>query len=578
MKLVIVESPAKAKTIRKYLGEDFEVLPSVGHIRDLPSSERDAIDMENGFAPNYTVLEGKEKVIGQIIEVSERSSKVFLATDPDREGESIAWHIKEVAGIKNAKRIVFNEITEDAVKKALRSPRDIDENLKEAQETRRVLDRLFGYTLSKLIWQKVRYGLSAGRVQSPALRILMERERERRKFNPVSFWNIKATLKDAHGFIYEAVDENNIAKRQDAEEMVKKGKNAKWIVESILECPRKRSANPPFITSTLQQVSNTRLNYSPANTMRIAQKLYEDGHITYMRTDSARISDQFQVQLKAFIEKEFGETEYQKNEFKKKSKIAQDAHEAVRPTDIKKKSAGSTDDQKKLYGLIWSRTSASHMKDAETLSTTIKFTAKDEKIPDLIMRGNKIKYLGWLAADPGGKGEETVLPDIDKDGVFSCESIEHIEKETEPPHRYSEAGLVKELEKRGIGRPSTYAATIKTLVDRVYVEKEGRTLVPTDTGDVVSTFLEKHFKAYIADKFTADMEDELDAISVGKQNYKSFLTDFYYPFFDSVDKKRNIEKLTTLGKAPEKYRCRLQFKDGNEAFKKWNLYELCPLP
>jgi len=557
MKLVIVESPAKAKTIEKYLGEGFVVRASVGHIRDLPKSNKDAVDIEAGFVPRYSVVKEKQHIIDQLHEQAEKTDEVILATDPDREGEAIAWHLAETIGLKKPKRIVFNEITEHAVQEALAHPRAIDEELVRAQEARRVLDRLFGYDLSGLIWKKVRYGLSAGRVQSPALRILMEREREIRAFIPEKFWVLSADVrtKGKEQFTVVCVEEPKT--QEDAEKILKAAQAGSWNVTRVEETEQARSPRAPFTTSTLQQAASTRLGFSPSRTMRTAQKLYEAGHITYMRTDSPNLAKEAQAMLVAQARSEFGEQYVEPRIYKSKSKSAQEAHEAVRPTNAKKHSAGTTDDQKKLYALIRARALASQMANATMMRTKITVDVQEGNIPSFIATGSRVLFDGWLAADPAARGEDVELPK-----VAALDSLELLEahsegKETQPPGRYSEAGLVKELEKRGIGRPSTYAAIIRTLETRGYVDKQGRTLIPTHTGDVVSTFLEEHFGEYISDNFTAEMENELDEIAEGKREYEKTLRDFYTPFAKAIKAKNKIEKLTNMGDAPEEFLCPL---------------------
>lgn len=555
-KLVIVESPAKAKTIEKYLKDlgDYKVIASVGHIRDIPKSNKNAIDIEKGFVPFYVISKGKEKVVRDIKDKASKAEDVLLATDPDREGEAIAWHIAEAANLKSPKRVVFNEITEEAVKEAILNPRKIDENLKQAQEARRVLDRLFGYDLSGLIWKKVRYGLSAGRVQSPALRILMEKEREIRAFIPEDYWVLRADVKkDKEKFTVTCSEEPR--DRARADEILEIGKKGKWTVKDVKETEAKRQPRPPFITSSLQATASTRLGFAPSRTMGVAQKLYEAGHITYMRTDSTNLSKNAWGQIKKVVEKEFGDNYFQSRSFGKASKNAQEAHEAIRPTNLSKKSAGTTEDQKALYKLIWSRAVASQMIDAKMLRTKIITTVNNGETPDFNVSGQRIIEEGWLKADPRARGEETEVPKVSKgDNLDLIEIIEEA-KQTQPPQRYTEAGLIKELEKRGIGRPSTYASTMKTLNDRGYVEKEGRTLIPTDVGDVVSSFIEDHFASYISDSFTAEMEDELDEIAEGKREYVKTLKDFYTDFTKAVNKKEDIPKLTTLGDADKKHKC-----------------------
>jgi DNA topoisomerase I len=553
-KLLIVESPAKAKTIEKYLKDlgNFKVVASIGHIRDLPKSNKKAIDIPAGFVPHYEISKGKEKVITDIKKIAKGAEEIFLAPDPDREGEAIAWHLMETLGLKNPKRIVFNEITEDAVKEAVQNPRLIDMNLKTAQEARRVLDRLVGYDLSGLIWKKVRYGLSAGRVQSPALRILMEKEREIRKFVPENYWVLEAKLKNK--IEIHTTCEREIKNEAEVNEILERAKKEDWKILNITQVNARRQPKPPFTTSTLQQSASTRLGLSPSNTMRIAQKLYEAGHITYMRTDSTNLSKTALGQIAGVVEKLFGKSEHQFRVYGKQSKNAQEAHEAIRPTNISKKSLPVTADQKKLYELIWARTVASQMIDAQVLRTKIQTTTLSENIPNFSVNGQVIVKEGWIAADPRSRSEDVTLPNLSIGETLKLEEIIDTAKQTLPPNRYSEAGLIKELEKRGIGRPSTYASIIKTLYDREYVSKEGRTLIPTDTGDVVSSFLEENFGNYISDTFTAEMEDELDEIAEGKREYVKTLKDFYTKFSKDVDAKESIAKITNLGKS-EHFKC-----------------------
>ncbi len=553
MILVIVESPAKAKTIEKYLGKEYKVLASVGHIRDLPKSNKDAVDIEGGFIPRYVVSPGKADVIHKIEAAAAKADEILLATDPDREGEAIAWHLVEAANLKKAKRVVFNEITKDAVIEAISHPRKIDQDLRKAQEARRVLDRLVGYDLSGLIWKKVRYGLSAGRVQSPALRILAEKEREIRAFVPEEYYVITADFTTPLGDQFTATCALQPKTADEAADIVSTGKKGTWRVGDVTSSPVKRSPKAPFTTSTLQQAASTRLGFSPSRTMRTAQKLYEAGLITYMRTDSTNLAAVAVAAIAGYVKKEFGENYLETRAYKTKSKNAQEAHEAVRPTDVTKKHAGSTEEEEKLYTLIHARTVASQMTDA--VMTRSKITAVTEGVPEFSVTGSTIAFDGWLAADPDAKGEETILPVATKDDILDLKHIEPQQKFTQPPGRYTEAGLIKELEKRGIGRPSTYASTIKTLVDREYVLKEGRTLIPTVTGETVSTFLEENFAKYISDSFTAEMEDELDQIANGEREYTQTLKDFYGPFSKDVADKADIAKLTTLGDAPKEFPC-----------------------
>ncbi|MEK7553491.1 MAG: type I DNA topoisomerase, partial [Patescibacteria group bacterium] len=575
--LIIVESPTKTKTISKYLKGDYVVRASVGHIRDLPKSNKKAIDIPAGFKPHYEIIPGKEKIIKEISVDVKKAKKVILATDPDREGEAIAFHLTQALDLDKNKtqRIVFNEITQSAVEEAIKHPRAIDMDLVKAQEARRVLDRLVGYDLSGLIWKKVRYGLSAGRVQSPALRIIMEREREIRVFIPEDYWTIIGEFSAPGG-----KNENKITLICDEQpkneketnriiEVAQLNKN-KWQVVNITQTEAKRSPRPPFITSTLQQTASSRLGYSPSRTMGIAQKLYEQGLITYMRTDSVNISKEAIPEIYKTIEKQFSKEYVQPRTYFSKSKTAQEAHEAIRPTNFNQKSVGANDEQKKLYQLIWQRTIASQMVDAKIMRTKISANIvianntnliqnnanKKDEIPNFSANGSVMLFPGWLAADPSARGEDVELPKISKDEYLKLLDISSEAKQTEPPSRYTEAGLIKELEKREIGRPSTYAAIIKTIVERGYVEKDGKTLKPTDTGDVVSTFLEKNFAKYISDSFTAEMENKLDEIAEGKRKYEKMLGDFYKPFLKDVkEKEKTAGKITNLGEADKKYKC-----------------------
>ncbi len=595
MKLLIVESPSKAKTIERYLenisassADRFTVRASVGHIRDLPKSNKTAIDIEAGFIPHYEISKGKEKIIRELQELAEKASEIVLATDPDREGEAIAWHIETL--LKKDKkvnapiqRVAFYEITKEAIEEALKHPRKIDTNLRKAQEARRVLDRLVGYDLSGLIWKKVRYGLSAGRVQSPALRIIMEREREIRAFIPEKFWKILGLFETKKGekLTLECSEESRDPKL--VEKILEIGKKESWIIKDIKESEQKRSPRAPFTTSTLQQTASSRLGYSPSRTMQIAQKLYEAGHITYMRTDSANLSLIAQTQIIAFVKNKYGEEYAESRIYKKTSKNAQEAHEAIRPTHIENLIAGS-ENQDRLYRLIWERAVSSQMTDAKLLKTKISANLSSpsplqgegwgevnslrtsphsppyqggEKLqfPDFSANGSRLLFPGWLAVDEDARGNDVELPKCSVGEELKLLNLISQEKFTEPLGRYSEAGLIKELEARGIGRPSTYASIMKTIEERGYVNKEGKTLFPTDVGEVVSDFLEKHFINYISDSFTSEMENELDEISRGEREYEKTLKDFYGPFLKDVKSKEKLEKATNLGKAPENIKC-----------------------
>ena len=596
MKLLIVESPSKAKTIEKYLDGAFTVRASVGHVRDLPKSNKKAIDIEKGFTPHYEISKGKEKVVHELQELAEKAKEIVLATDPDREGEAIAWHIEELLKADKKvkapiKRATFHEITKEAVEEALLHPRDIDTNLRRAQEARRVLDRLVGYDLSGIIWKKVRYGLSAGRVQSPALRIIMEREREIRAFIPEKYFTLSGTwytkkktsspspiLGEGWGEVLELSCVEEPRDEKEVERILSVGKKEKWYVTDLKASEQKRSPRAPFTTSTLQQTASSRIGFSPSRTMQVAQKLYEAGHITYMRTDSTTISVVAQKQILELVEKKYGKEYAEAHVYKTKSKNAQEAHEAVRPTHIEKTNVGMNEEQKKLYNLIWERTISSQMADAKLLKTKIvaNVSSPDKgrtkegldplsptgssplaggAIPDFTANGSRVLFPGWLSVDVDARGDDVELPEVKVGEELKLIELNKTEKFTEPPNRYSEAGLVKELEARGIGRPSTYASIMRTIEERGYVNKEGKTLFPTDTGDVVSSFLETNFADYISDTFTADMEDKLDDIANGDREYVKTLKDFYTPFQKEIKEKDKLAKATNMGEAPADMLC-----------------------
>ena len=567
--LVIVESPSKAKTIEKYLGKDYRVKASVGHVRDLPKSNKNAVDIEHDFKPTYEISPKKKEVVSELRKLAKEADQVLLATDPDREGEAISWHLFDLLTTsgrskvdpKKFKRIAFNSVTKDAILEAVAHPREIDDELVRAQEARRVLDRLFGYDLSGLIWKKVRYGLSAGRVQSPALRILAEREREIEAFIPEDFWVLNATVNGGKPlnpggasatFELNCSEEPKTADR--AAEIVSAGKAGTWTVQDLTETPHKRNPGSPFKTSTLQQTASSRLGMSPARAMRAAQKLYENGHITYMRTDSISFSSDGTKAISDVVKSEFGEEHFQARNFKSKAKNTQEAHEAIRPTNPSVQSAGKDEDQIKVYNLIRARSLAALMKPAEQLRTKV-VVSFDSNYPEFSVNGSQLTYPGWLLADPGARRDDVELPNVQTGEILSLQRLESEAKQTQPPRRYSDAGLIKELEKRGIGRPSTYASIIKTIVDRGYVDKEGRSLHPTATGMVVSGFLEENFDNYISDDFTADLENQLDDIAEGKRTYPEVLKSFYTPFTADVASKKDIEKLTDLGPAPTEFPC-----------------------
>ncbi len=554
-RLLIVESPTKARTIGNYLGSDYTVLASVGHVRDLPKSNKDAVDIEGGFIPRYVIPAEKREVIEKIQHAAEKADEIYLATDPDREGEAIAWHIKEVAHLKKPKRVVFHEITKAAVEEAIAHPRAIDENLRRAQEARRGLARIVGYDLSGLSWKKVRYGLAAGRVESPALRILAEREREIKAFIPVTYFVLSALFKSKTGDVATICVEQP-ATKEEAERIVQAGRSTSWSVADVGERSEERNPRPPFTTSTLQQTASTRLGFAPSRTMRAAQKLYEAGHITYMRTDSVNLGAEAVAKMAGLIEKQFGKEYLKTRAYKTTSKNAQEAHEAVRPTNPMREKAGATPDETALYELIRIRAIASQMSAARIMRTSVSVKA-DAAIPLFTANGSRMLFPGWLALDTKARGEDLELPKLSIGDALTLLSLSSEEKQTEPPNRYTEAGLIKELEKRGIGRPSTYASIMKTIQDRGYVEKLARSLKPTATGMVVSGWLEENFPTYVSDTFTAEMENELDEIARGERGYTETLTEFYDPFEKAVQSKEKLPKATSLGDAPAEFPCPL---------------------
>ncbi len=561
MKLLIVESPSKAKTIEKYLGGEYTVRASIGHIRDLPKSNKTAIDIPGGFIPHYEISAGKGRVISELQSLGKKATQIILSPDPDREGEAIAWHLLEL--LKDAKvsapieRVTFNEITREAIIEALKKPRSVDMELVHAQEARRVLDRLVGYDLSGIIWKKVRYGLSAGRVQSPALRIIMEREREIRAFIPERYFVIDGLFETKKSEQIQLECSKELSDENQVNTILELGKKNPWSVTEIKETEQKRSPRAPFTTSTLQQTASTRLGFAPSRTMQVAQRLYEAGFITYMRTDSTTLSGAAIAEITSTIEKKYGKSMVSVRQYKTKSKNAQEAHEAIRPTHASVEHAGLTGEQQSLYKLIWERTVASQMIDANVLKTKISANIHNSSFPDFVAHGSRILSLGWLSVDTGARGEDVELPKLSVGDDLKLIDLNSTEKFTQPPNRYSEAGLIKELEERGIGRPSTYASIMRTLEEREYIRKEGRTLFPTDTGDVVSSFLEDNFAKYISDTFTAEMEDKLDDIAIGKRSYSQTLSEFYTPFSADVIEKDKLAKATDLGKADSQFICPL---------------------
>lgn len=564
--LIIVESPTKARTLSQFLGKDFLVESTMGHIRDLPP-KKFGIKTGQDFKPEYVLISGKKEAISRVKKSAEKAKKIYLATDPDREGEAIAWHTAHILGKKedNLARIVFHEITKSAIEKALKNPRGIDMDLVNAQQARRILDRIVGYKLSPLLWFKIRKGLSAGRVQSVAVRLIVDREREIEKFVPEEYWEIWADLKrhlggklpEAPVFSAKLVKRNGkkikIEDKSQADEAVSELKRAGYEVENLEKKEVKRSSAPPFTTSTLQQQAAIRFGWSSKKTMRLAQGLYEKGLITYHRTDSTQIAKEAIWAARKFIEKEFGKDFLPEKPriFKTKSKVAQEAHEAVRPTEVKRDTQyviRETDkDGGRLYEFIWKRFIACQMVEAIYDETKISVLATG-KINHFLLEalGRIIKFAGWMTLYGKEEGEEEgekQLPEVRVGDELDLLKIESFQKFTQPPPRYNEASLIKTLEEYGIGRPSTYAPIISTIQDRQYVEKlEGR-FSPTTLGFAVSDFLVEYFPEIVDYQFTAKMEDSLDEIANGKKEWVPTIREFYIPF---------NTKLTSVSKVAER--------------------------
>ena len=575
--VVIVESPAKAKTIEKFLGKDYKVVSSYGHIVDLPSNEL-GVDIHNGFKPNYLISNDKKNLIKELKSLTATAEIVWLASDEDREGEAIAWHLAETLKLKNenTKRIVFNSITKSAIENAIKNPRTIDYNLVNAQQARRVLDRLVGYELSPVLWKKIKSGLSAGRVQSVAVRLIVEREREIQDFKTQSSYRITAEFTTSEGKVVKAALPKNFDTQAEAEAFLQQNIGAHFKVQSLETKPAKKMPAPPFTTSTLQQEAARKLHFSVSKTMTVAQRLYESGFITYMRTDSVNLSQEALSTAKNAIVQLFGEQYSQVRNFATKSKGAQEAHEAIRPTDMSRSSIPAETDQNKLYELIWKRTLASQMADAQIERTTVKIEADKHK-EYFVANGEMVQFDGFLkvyleSTDDEEEEQEGMLPNLKKGEVLADRYITATERFTRPLPRYTEASLVKKLEELGIGRPSTYAPTISTIQNRGYVERstlEGEVrpyhqltlagniitpktlnervgadkgkLIPTDIGSVVNDFLVNHFDIIMDYNFTAKVENSFDEIAEGKENWTEMLSDFYKHFHPIVE---NVEKHT----------------------------------
>ena len=557
-KLIIVESPAKANTIKKFLGGNTKVVASMGHIRDLPKSKL-GINIENNFEPEYINIRGKGDLIKELKKDAKNAKKVYLATDPDREGEAIAWHLSNILNVdeKKVTRVTFNEITKTAVQKAIKEPRDIDINLVDAQQARRVLDRIVGYKISPVLWKKVRRGLSAGRVQSVAVKLIVDREEEIEKFIPEEYWNIYVELIDKKTnkkfeakFYGKSGKKQEIHSQEEVNEILATIKKATYIIEEVKKSEKKRTPAPPFTTSTMQQEASRKIGFSIKKTMSVAQGLYEGvkiqdkgtvGLITYMRTDSTRISEEARATAKKYITETYGENYYE-NRYYKTNKEAQDAHEGIRPTyaelEPEKIKDSLTKDQYKLYKLIYNRFMASQMASAvyDTMSVTINANDYTFKA-----NGQNLKFKGFMTlyvegTDGKEEKEEGMLPELIQNEIVKLEKIEPKQSFTEPPARYTEASLVKTLEEKGIGRPSTYSPTITTILERRYIEKEQKQLVPTELGKIVNKLLCENFADVINVEFTAKVETEFDNIAEGKENWKKMIEEFYGPFEENVER------------------------------------------
>lgn len=558
-KLIIVESPAKASTITKFIGGSTKVMASMGHIRDLPKSKL-GIDTENNFEPEYINIRGKADLIKNLKKEAKAAKTVYLATDPDREGEAIAWHLAYILDIdpNSLCRVTFNEITKGAVQDAIKHPRAIDKNLFDAQQARRALDRIVGYKISPVLWKKVKRGLSAGRVQSVAVKLIVDRENEIENFNPEEYWNIYANLlskgakKTFQAKLVEKDDKKiELKNKEQTDNVLKDIEKADFVVSDIKTGTKKRNPAPPFTTSTMQQEASRKLGFAIKKTMSVAQGLYEGvkvpehglvGLITYMRTDSTRISDVARAEAKKYIEQKYGNAYYE-NRFYKTKDGAQDAHEAIRPTyvdltpEVVKDSL--TNDQFKLYNLIYNRFIASQMSSAEydTIAVTIKANSYNFKA-----NGQSVKFAGFTKLyvetkdNDNGEDDELLLPSLELNEKLKNEKIETKQSFTEPPARYTEASIVKALEEKGIGRPSTYAPTISTILDRYYVQKEQKQLVPTELGKVVNELLIENFGDVVNEEFTANIEEEFDEIAEGNADWKEVISNFYNPFEQEVEK------------------------------------------
>lgn len=552
--LVIVESPAKAKTIERYLGKKYTVKASMGHIRDLPKSQM-GIDVENNYEPKYITIRGKGDILKELRKAAKKSKKIFLAADPDREGEAIAWHLAHILNVdeKSNCRVVFNEITKDAIKESFKHPRAIDDDLVDAQQARRALDRLVGYNISPLLWKKIKKGLSAGRVQSVAMKMIVDRENEINNFKPEEYWSITAQFeKDKEKFegTFYGINgkKTKLPKKENVQEILDKLKSKEFNVDKVVKRERKRNPAPPFITSSLQQEAARKLNFRARKTMMVAQQLYEGidlgkkaggitGLITYMRTDSTRISDTAKAEAYDYILDKYGESFIGKNKKPaKKQEGAQDAHEAVRPTsalrDPKSLKTVLSNDQYKLYKLIYERFLASQMAPAILDTMTVHLLHDDIEFR---ANGSKVKFQGFMkvyveGTDDKKKEDNNYLPDLEEGMVVKADKVEPNQHFTQPPPRYTEARLVKTMEEQGIGRPSTYAPTLDTIQRRGYVSLDQKRFIPTELGTIVVDMLQEYFPEIIDVAFTVDMEKNLDTVEEGKAEWKQVIDDFYVDF------------------------------------------------
>ena len=562
--LVIVESPSKAKTIGKYLGSSYKVIASVGHVRDLPKSKL-GIDVANDFEPQYIPIRGKGDLIKELKKEAKAAGKVYLATDPDREGEAISWHLAYLLGLdpKQPCRIVFNEITKDAIKKAVKAPRAIDLGLVDAQQARRALDRLVGYQISPLLWRKIRRGLSAGRVQSAALKIICDRENEIQNFKPQEYWNIQVKFKKGKLFAAKVAEYQkkkiSIASKAEVDKVLTDLAAGSYRVAAIVRRERQRKPFAPFTTSSLQQDAANKLNFTTKRTMMVAQQLYEGvevkgagtvGLVTYIRTDSVRISEEAKDMARAYIEENFGKQYTAQNIYTNKKKDIQDAHEAIRPSrlqlDPESIKESLSKDQYNLYKLIWTRFLASQM--APAIFDSMQVSIENGEY-GLKASGSKLIFDGYQKVYSPNLDEDKdkLLPELDEGETLKAEEILPEQKFTEPPARFTEASLVKELEEKNIGRPSTYAPIIATILERKYIAREKKVLVPTDLGFLVTQLMEEYFKEIVDTGFTAEMEDKLDDVETKNLNWKQVVRDFYGPFEKELEvADKAIEKVELL--------------------------------